>query len=238
MFGYLTFYQEGMQMNSVSSIMCMLCIGILLFGIGSPVLLADDFQVRVVGVVEQASDPVTIQITEIVQSPHDLNCDTVTLEGIVPPVSSGDTLYVSGEYHSTTCVISVEETPSAVRIIPPDATSDDLTQSLHCAGRILRIFEMEGERFFDISVTEVFVVTYQEQEMCATITVKVDPVAGFVEEGLEPGDSIEFFGTYDETLCMGSLDWYEDYLRKERKTGISWILVIGGCVGYLISRNR
>jgi hypothetical protein len=201
-------------------------------------LLADDSQIQVVGVVEQSSDSVLIRIIEVVRSSYDLIDEYVTIQGTLPAVSPGDILYIIGEYQSDTAVISVEGKSCSVRKIPQGMITDDFTQSLHCSGKIMRIFAMEGEQFVDLGVTEVFVVTYQEHQMCQTITIRIDPVAGYVEEGLQPGDTVEFFGTYDETTCRGSLDWYEDYLQKERKMGISWLLVIGGCMGYLISRAR
>jgi len=225
-------------MTNISYKLRVLFIGIFLFGTILPVILADDPEIQVVGIVEQSSDPVTIQITEIIQFPHELECDLVTIEGPLPPLSQGDILHVVGIYHGDTCVISLEERNCSVRKIPNNATTNYFSQSLHCSGKIMRIFEMKEKSFYDLSVNEVLVVTYQKKEMCQTITIQVDPVKGFVEKGLEPGDIVEFLGTYDEDLCMGSLDWYEDYLRKERKSGISLLLVVGGCIGYLISRTR
>jgi hypothetical protein len=215
-----------------------LFLGMFMVAVFSSPLLADDSQIRVVGVVEQSSDPVLILITEVVSSPYDLINEIVIIEGALPPISQGDVLYIMGEYQSDASVISVKGKSSSVRKIPQEVTSDNFTQSLHCTGKIMRIFEIEGEQFVDLSVTEVFVVTYQEQQICQTMTIRIDPVAGYVEEGLQPGDTVEFLGTYDENTCRGSLDWYEDYLQKERKMGISWLLVISGCVGYLISRTR
>lgn len=224
-------------MTNVSNEVRVLFIGLFLFGTISPVILAEDPEIQVVGIVERSSDPVTIQITEIIQSPQELACDLVTIEGPLPAVSQGDILHVVGIYHADTCVISVEERNCSVRKIPNNATTHDFSQSLHCTGKIMRIFEMNGKTFYDVSVNEVLVVACQKKEMCQTITIQVDSVIGFVEEGLEPGDIVEFLGTYDEDLCMGSLDWCEDYLRKERKPGISCLLVVGGCMGYLISRT-
>ena len=76
-----------------------------------------------------------------------------------------------------------------------------------------------------------------EEEMCNTVTVKIEPVVGEVEEGLQPGDEVKFSGTYDETSCVGSLGWHDDYLRKENQLGVSWVLVLGGFVGYLVLRR-
>ncbi|MBU7031323.1 MAG: hypothetical protein HXS53_02215 [Theionarchaea archaeon] len=225
-------------MNTVSTVIQGLFIVLVFCGTVSPVILAEDEEIRVVGIVEQSTDPVMIRITEIIQSTQAPTCDFMTIEGPLSDVTQGDILHVVGIFHPHTCVISVEGKNCSVRKIPADAVMNDFSQSLHCTGKIMRIFEMKGGTYYDISLIETLVVTYQQKEMCQMITIQVDPVIGYVEVGLQPGDTVEFFGTYDEKRCMGSLDWYEDYLRKERKTGISWVLVVGGCVGYLFLRNR
>jgi hypothetical protein len=131
----------------------------------------------------------------------------------------------------------VEAQDHFVYWLPLGAELEKLGQSLQFTGRILRIFEMRGETFCDISVNEVFMVTFQEEEMCGTVTVKIRPVVGDVEEGLLPGDEVEFSGTYDERSCTASVGWHDDFLRKKRGAGCSWILVLGGVVGYLTLRK-
>ncbi|MBU7046516.1 MAG: hypothetical protein HXS54_08770, partial [Theionarchaea archaeon] len=198
---------------------------------------AQEFDITFVGTVESAGDPLMVRVDEVFATGAGDICDTVEVVNVILEVSVGDTVHIHGYYDPVNCVVTIEEEDHFAYIIPGGATLEKLDQTLQFTGEILRIYEMRGETFCDISVEEVVVVTYQEKEMCTTITVKMNPIVGEVEEGLQPGDEVVFSGTYDETSCMGSLGWHDDYLRKERGLGVSWVLILGGFVIYLMLRK-
>lgn len=198
---------------------------------------AEEFDIAFVGTVESSGDTLMVRVDEVLATAAEDICSKVEVKGNIEGIYAGDKVHVKGFYDAVNCVVTVEAEDHFIYVIPEGAELEKLSQSLQCTGKILRIYEMRGETFCDISVEEVVVVTFQEGEMCQTVTVKMKPVVGEVEEGLEPGDEVEFSGTYDETSCVGSLGWHDDYLRKKRRAGVSWVLVLGGFVGYLVLRK-
>lgn len=198
---------------------------------------AEEYDITFVGTVKDAGDVLTVKIDEVLATGAEDICGTVEVRGDIGGIVTGDKVHVKGFYDPGNCVVTVEAEDHFVYRIPEGSKLEKLDQTLEFTGEILRIYEMRGETFCDITVEEVFVVTYQEKEMCTTVTVKMKPVVGEVEEGLQPGDEVEFSGTYDEESCMGSLGWHDDYLRKKRGAGVSWILIVGGFVGYLVLRK-
>lgn len=197
----------------------------------------EEFDITFVGTVEGIEDNLIVRVDEVMATGAESICDTVEVKGSTEGLSIGDRVHVYGYYDDVACVVTVEADEHFVYRIPEGAELEKLEQSIQFAGKIVRTYEMREETFCDISVEEVFVVTFQRMEMCTTVTVKIDPVVGEVEEGLQPGDEVEFSGTYDEESCMGSLGWYDDYLRKKRGAGVSWMLVLGGFVGYLLLKK-
>jgi hypothetical protein len=210
---------------------------VLFLIIGSVYVLGEEFEITFVGTVRDVTDGLTVTVDEILASNAEHICDTVMVTGDVTGIVAGDRVHVNGYYDPDGCVVTVETAEHFLYKMPVGAELEKLGQSIQFAGEILRIYEMKGETFCDISVTEVFAVTYQERDMCQTVTVKVNPAIGEVEEGLLPGDEVEFSGTYDEKSCMCSLGWHDNYLRKERRTGISWMLIVSGIVVYLVLRK-
>ena len=198
---------------------------------------AQEFDITFVGTVENAGEPLMVRVDEVLATGAGDICDTVEVVNAGLEVSTGDTVHIHGYYDPVNCVVTIEEEDHFAYRIPEGATLEKLDQTLQFTGEILRIYEMRGETFCDISVEEVVVVTYQDKEMCTTVTVKMNPVVGEVEEGLQPGDEVVFSGTYDETSCMGSLGWHDDYLRKERGLGVSWGLILGGFAIYFVLRK-
>jgi hypothetical protein len=215
-----------------------LLIVILFLGFFVMSVTAQELDITFVGTVESV-EPLEVSIDEVLATAAEEVCDTVEVvsTGAVPEVASGDRVHVFGSFDPVNCVVSVESEEHFIYVLPRGAELEQLPQSIQFIGKITRIYEVRGERFCDISVKEVLVVTYQEQEMCGVVTVKIDPVVGEVEEGLLPGDEVKFSGTYDEKSCRGSLGGHEDYLRKNRGTGGAWLLVLGGFVGYLVLRR-
>ncbi|MGC1122455.1 MAG: hypothetical protein WBA22_15290 [Candidatus Methanofastidiosia archaeon] len=211
----------------------MLFLGVLVMSV-----TGEELDITFLGTVESVS-PLRVSIDEVLATAADQVCDTVEVvtTGAVPGIAPGDKVHIFGSYDPVTCVVSVESEEHFLYILPRGAELEQLPQSIQFIGEIVRIYEMRGERFCDISVKEVLVVTYQEQEMCGVVTVKIDPAVGEVEEGLLPGDEVKFSGTYDEKSCRGSLGGHEDYLRKSKGTGGAWLLVLGGLVGYLVLRR-
>jgi hypothetical protein len=185
------------------------------------------------GTVEDVGETLMVKIDEVLATGAEDICDRVEVKGDIAGISVGDTLHVMGYYDASSCVVTVEDEEHFLYVIPRGAELEKLDHTVQFTGEITRIYEMKGETFFDILVDEVIVITYQEKEMCTTVTVKIDPVVGKVEEGLEPGDEVEFSGTYDEESCIGSLGWHDDYLMKKRRAGVSWILILGGFACYL-----
>ena len=210
---------------------------VLFLIIGSVCVLGEEFEITFVGTVRDVADGLTVTVDEILASNAEYICETVTVTGDVTGIGAGDRVHVNGLYDPVECVITVETAEHFLYKMPVGAELEKLGQSIQFAGEILRIYEMKGETFCDISVTEVFAVTYQERDMCQTVTVKVNPAIGEFEEGLLPGDEVEFSGTYDEKSCMCSLGWHDNYLRKERRTGISWMLIVSGIAVYLVMRK-
>ena len=213
----------------------MVWIGVLMIIFSS--VSAQEFDITFGGTVESAGEPLMVRVDEVLATGAGDICDTVEVVNAGLVVSAGDMVHIHGYYDPGSCVVTLEEEDHFAYKIHEGATLEKLDQSLQFTGEILRIYEMRGETFCDISVEEVVVVTYQEEEMCTTVTVKMNPVVGEVEEGLQPGDEVIFSGTYDETSCMGSLGWHDDYLRKERGLGVSWMLILGGFVVYLVLRR-
>ena len=214
----------------------MLWIGVFLIIVFSSVW-AQEFDITFVGTVEQAGEPLMVKVDEVLATGAGDICDVVEVVNAGLEVSPGDTVHIYGYYDPGSCVVTIEEEDHFAYRIPEGAKLEKLDQSLQFTGKILRIYEMRGETFCDISVEEVLVVTYQEEEMCSTVTVRIDPVVGEVEEGLQPGDEVIFSGTYDEASCMGSLGWHDDYLRKEKGLGVSLMLILGGFVIYFVLRQ-
>jgi hypothetical protein len=215
-----------------------LLIVILFLGFLVMSVTAQELDITFVGTVESVK-PLEVSIDEVLATAAEEVCDTVEVvsTSAVPEVASGDRVHVFGSYDPVNCVVSVESEEHFIYVLPRGAELEQLPQSIQFIGEITRIYEVRGEKFCDISVKEVLVVTYQEQEMCGVVTVKIDPVVGKVEEGLLPGDEVKFSGTYDEKSCRGSLGGHEDYLRKNKGTGGAWLLVLGGFVGYLVVRR-
>jgi hypothetical protein len=199
---------------------------------------AQELDITFVGTVVSVK-PLEVSIDEVLATAAEQVCNTVEVvsTGAVPELGPGDRVHVFGNYDPVNCVVSVESEDHFLYVLPRGAELEQLPQSIQFIGEITRIYEMRGERFCDISVKEVLVVTYQEQEMCGVVTVKIDPVVGEVEEGVLPGDEVKFSGTYDEKSCRGSLGGHEDYLSKSKGTGGAWLLVLGGFVGYLVLRR-
>jgi hypothetical protein len=197
----------------------------------------DELDIEFVGIVEGVGDELTVSVDEVMATASEDICDTVRVSGNVTEVVIGDTVHVKGFYNAVDCTVSVEAADHFVHVIPKGAELEKLSQYIEFTGEILRIYEMQGEEFADISMEEVQVVTYQEKETCSTVTVKINPVVGEVEEGLEPGDTIEFAGSYDEKACRCSLGWYDNFLRKEKKLGITWVLIVGGFLVYMVMRK-
>ncbi|MGD2249434.1 MAG: hypothetical protein PVF58_13580 [Candidatus Methanofastidiosia archaeon] len=197
----------------------------------------EEFDIEFVGTVNGVGDTLTVSVDEVMATAAEDICGTVKVSGNVTAVVIGDTVHVKGFYNAVNCTVSVEAADHFVYIIPEGAELEKLPQYIEFTGEILRIYEMQGEEFADISVEETVVVTYQEKETCRTVTVKIRPVVGEVEEGLEPGDTIEFAGSYDETACECSLGWYDNFLRKEKKLGITWVLILGGFLVYMVMRK-
>lgn len=210
---------------------------VLFLVVGSICVLGEEFEITFVGTVRDVTDGLTVTVDEILASNAEYICETVTVTGDATGIVTGDRVHVNGYYDPDGCVVTVDTDEHFLYKMPVGAELEKLGQSIQFAGEILRIYEMKGETFCDISVTEVFAVTYQERDMCQTVTVKVNPAIGEVEEGLLPGDEVEFSGTYDEKSCMCSLGWHDNYLRKERRTGISWMLIVSGFVAYLVLRR-
>ena len=208
-----------------------LLIGVIL------IVSAEEFDIIFVGTVEDVRDGLIVKVGEVMATGAEDICDTVEVKGSTEGLSIGDRVHVYGYYDPVACVVMIEADEHFVYRIPEGAELEKLDQSIQFTGTIARIFEMRGETFCDISVEEVFVVTFQKMEMCTTMTVKIDSVVGEVEEGLQPGDEVEFSGTYDEESCICSLGWHDDYLRKKRGAGFSWVLILGGFVGYLILKE-
>ncbi|MBU7027135.1 MAG: hypothetical protein HXS48_09340 [Theionarchaea archaeon] len=214
-----------------------LWIGVfLVVGMGVSVW-AEEFDITFVGTVESSADGLMVRVDEVLATAAEDICSKVEVVSDIEGISAGDKVHVKGFYDYVNCVVTVEAEDHFVYRIPEGAELEKLSQSLQCTGKILRIYEMKEETFCDISVENVLVVTFQEKEMCQTVTVKIRPVVGEVEEGLEPGDEVEFSGTYDEKSCMGSLGWHDDCLRKKRRAGVSWVLILGGFAGYLVLRK-
>ncbi|MBU7013635.1 MAG: hypothetical protein HXS43_02290 [Theionarchaea archaeon] len=213
-------------------------IALVCFGLCAMSITGQELDITFVGTVE-STGPLRVSIDEVLATAAAQVCDTVKVisTGAVPEVVVGDTMHIYGSYDPVKCVVSVESEEHFVYRLPRGAELEQLPQSIQFIGDIVRIYEVRGERFCEISVKEVLVVTYQEQEMCAVVTVKIDPVVGEVEEGLLPADEVKFSGTYDEKSCRGSLGGHEDYLRKNRGTGGAWLLVLGGLLGYLKLRR-
>ncbi len=210
-------------------------IGILLImGLG---VLKAELDITFVGTVEGVGDTLSVRVDEILATAAGKVCARVEVKGSFEGIGIGDKVHVKGFYDPESCIVRVEGEDHFLYKIPEGAELEKLDQSLQFRGEIVRIYEMRGETFCDITVKEVLVVTFQQKEMCGVVTVKIDPVVGEVEEGLEPGDVVEFSGSYDEGNCVGSLGWHGDYLRKERGLGVSWVLVLGGLVGYLVLRK-
>ena len=198
---------------------------------------AEEFDITFVGTVESSADGLMVRVDEVLATAAEDICSRVEVVSDVEGISVGDKVHVKGFYDPVNCVVTVRAEDHFIYRIPAGAELEKLSQSLQCTGKILRIYEMRGETFCDISVEDVLVVTFQGKEMCTTVTVKIKPVVGEVEEGLEPGDEVEFSGTYNEKSCMGSLGWHDDYLRKKRRAGGAWVLILGGFVGYLVLRK-
>jgi hypothetical protein len=215
-----------------------LLIVILFLGFFVMSVTAQELDITFVGTVESVN-PLKVSINEVLATAAEQVCDTVEVvsTGAVPELAPGDRVHVFGSYDPVNCVVSVESEEHFIYVLPRGAELEQLPQSIQFIGEITRIYEVRGERFCDISVKEVLVVTYQEQEMCSVVTVKIDPVVGEVEEGLLPGDEVKFSGTYDEKACRGSLGGHEDYLRKNRGTGGAWLLVMGGFISYLVLKR-
>lgn len=197
----------------------------------------EEFDITFVGIVEDVGDRLIVKVDEVMATGAEDICDSVEVKGSTEGLSIGDKVHVYGYYDDVACVVTVEADEHFVYRIPEGAELEKLDQSIQFTGKIVRIYEMRGETFCDISVEEVFVVTFQRMEMCTTVTVKIDPVVGEVEERLQPGDEVEFSGTYDEESCIGSLGWHNDYLRKKRGAGGLWVLMLGGFVGYLVLKK-
>ncbi|KYK37046.1 MAG: hypothetical protein AYK19_07550 [Theionarchaea archaeon DG-70-1] len=213
----------------------LICV-FLVVGMGVSVW-AEEFDITFVGTVESSADGLMVRVDEVLATAAEDICSKVKVISDIEGISAGDKVHVKGFYDPVNCMVTVEAEDHFVYRIPAGAELEKLSQSLQCTGKILRIYEMRGETFCDISVEDVLVVTFQGKEMCTTVTVKMKPVVGEVEEGLEPGDEVEFSGTYDEKSCMGSLGWHDDYLRKKKRAGVSWVLIVGGFVGYLMLRK-
>lgn len=210
---------------------------IVLFIFAGMVVFGEELDIEFVGTVENTGDGLTVTVNEVLATAAEDICSTVTVSGDVIGVEHGDTVHVKGFYDAAECTVSVEAEDHFVNVLPPGAELEKLPQYIEFTGEVLRIYEMQGEEFADISVEEVQVVTYQEKETCRTVTVKIRPVIGEVEEGLEPGDTVEFAGSYDEKACMCSLGWYDNFLRKEKKLGVSWILIVAGFAVYMVMRK-
>ncbi|MBU7018518.1 MAG: hypothetical protein HXS44_13485 [Theionarchaea archaeon] len=213
----------------------MVCIVFLMIIFSS--VSAQEFDITFVGTVESTGEPLTVRVDEVLATGAGDICDTVEVVNAGLEVSPGETVHIHGYYDPVSCVVTIEEENHFAYRIPVGATLEKLGQTVQFTGEIMRIYEMRGETFCDISVEEVVVITYQEKEMCTTVTVKMSPIVGEVEVGLQPGDEVVFSGTYDETSCMGSLGWHDDYLKKERGLGVSWVLILGGFAIYLVSRK-
>lgn len=217
--------------------MKVLWIGIfLIIGMFSSVW-GEEYDVTFLGTVKDAGEVLVVTVDEVLATGAEDICSEVEVRGDTEGIMVGDKVHVFGYYDPVDCVVTVEAEDHFMCVIPEGAELEKLEQTIQFTGEISRIYEMRGETFCDISVEEVFVVTYQEKEMCTTVTVKMKPVVGEVEEGLQPGDEVEFSGTYDEESCMGSLGWHDDYLRKKRGAVVAWVLMLGGFVGYLILRK-
>lgn len=213
-------------------------IGIMVMG--SLLIEAEEADIAFVGTVESIGEggELVVGVDEVLATNAGSVCPEVRVRVTGgTSVGVGDRVHVQGSYDVGNCVVTVEGVDNFIYEIPKGAVLERLSQSLQFSGRITRIYEMRGETYCDISVVEVYAVTFQEKEMCGVVTVKIDPVVGEVEEGLKPGDDVEFSGTYDERSCMGSLGWHDDYLRKERGLGVSWVLVVGGVVVYVVLRR-
>lgn len=196
-----------------------------------------EYDITFVGTVEDAGDVLMVRIEEVLATNAERVCETVEVKGEVSGFSVGETVHVRGHYDDRECVVAISAEDHFIYGIPAGAELEKLDQTLQFTGEITRIYEMRGETFCDILVDEVIVVTYQEQDMCTTVTVKIKPVVGEVEEGFEPGDEVEFSGSYEEETCSGSLGWHDDYLRKKKRAGVSWILILGGFACYLVLRK-
>ena len=211
---------------------------IVFLGLSVMNISGQELDIMFVGTVESVN-PVRVSIDEVLATAAERVCETVEVvtADAVPDVALGDTVHVFGSYDPVNCVVAVESGEHFVYRLPRGAELEQLPQSIQFIGEIVRTYEARGEKFCDISAKEVLVVTYQEQEMCSVVTVKISPVVGEVEEGLLPGDEVKFSGTYDEKSCKGSLGGHEDYLRKNRGTGGAWLLVLGGLVGYVVLKR-
>ena len=190
-----------------------------------------------VGTVESIDDGLMVIIDEVLATATESICHKVEVRGDIEGISVGDRVHVHGYYDPVNCVVTVTEEDHFVYVVPEGAKLEKLGQSIQFTGKIVRIYEMRGETFCDILVKDVLVVTFQQKEMCRTVTVRIDPVVGDVEEGLQPGDEVIFSGAYDEASCVGSLGWHDDYLKKERGLGVSWFLILGGLTIYLTLRR-
>ncbi len=214
-------------------------IGIMVMG--SLLVEAEEADIAFVGTVESIGDAgeLVVRVDEVLATNAESVCPEVKVKvtGGTSGIGVGDRVHVLGFYDVGNCVVTVEGVDQFIYEIPEGAVLERLSQSLQFSGRITRVYEMRDETYCDISVDEVYAVTFQEKEMCGVVTVKIDPVVGEVEEGLKPGDDVEFSGTYDERSCTGSLGWHDDYLRKERGLGVSWVLVVGGFLVYVVMRR-
>lgn len=213
---------------------------ILVLMMATTLAAAEEAKVDIVfvGTVERVEDStLLVRVGEVLATDAESVCPLIRVKGGTTPASVGESVHVRGYYDAATCEVTVETEDHFVYKVPEGATLERLSQSLQCSGKITRIYEMRGETFCDISVKDVYMVTFQQKEMCMTITVRIKPAVGEVEEGLKPGDKVEFSGAYDENGCMGSLGWHDDYLRKQRGLGVSWVLVLGGFAVYVMMRK-
>ena len=216
--------------------MKMLWIGVFLVVAGLS-MYAEEIDITFVGTVESAGDTLLVKVDEVLATAAEDICGTVEVKGDITGISAGDRVHVKGYYDVEGCVVTVETEDHFVYRLPAGAELEKLEQSIQFTGEITEIYENGDEVFCDILVKEVLMVTFKEKEVCTTVQVKIKPVVGEVEEGLQPGDEVEFSGTYDEETCKGSLGWHDDFLRKKKQLGVSWMLIFSGFVGYLVLRK-
>ena len=210
---------------------------ILVIGTSLAAVSEEELDIDFVGTVESSGDVLLVRVDDILVTAEEDICDVVEVRGNIEGISLRDRVHVKGSYDPGNCVVEAKAEDHFIYKIPEGAALERLNQSIQFTGKIARIYKKGRETFCDIFVDEVLMVTFQEKEMCTMVTVKMNPAVGDVEEGLELEDEVEFSGTYDEKTCMGSLGWHDDYLKKKRRAGVSWILIIGGFVGYLVLRR-